>query len=82
MLAAEAAVAALADNRSTDVLAGYPAAFQNSWLHTELNQARNFKAWMSKGLYLGTLMVGLEQKVLGGNMPWTVHLKHADHECL
>lgn len=82
MLAAEAAVAALADNRSADVLAGYPTAFQNSWLHTELNQARNFKAWMSKGLYLGTLMVGLEQKVLGGNMPWTVHLKHADHECL
>jgi electron-transferring-flavoprotein dehydrogenase len=82
MLAAEAAVTALADNRAADVLAGYPTAFQNSWLHTELNQARNFKAWMSKGLYLGTLMVGLEQKVLGGNMPWTVHLKHADHECL
>ena len=82
MLAAGAAVAALHDNRSADILAGYPAAFQNSWLHTELNQARNFKAWMSKGLYLGTLMVGLEQKVLGGNMPWTVHLKHADHECL
>jgi electron-transferring-flavoprotein dehydrogenase len=37
---------------------------------------------MSKGLYLGTLMVGLEQKLLGGNMPWTIHLKHADHECL
>ena len=82
MLAAETAVAALHENRSADILAGYPAAFQNSWLHTELNQARNFKAWMSKGLYLGTLMVGLEQKVFGGNMPWTVHLKHADHECL
>jgi electron-transferring-flavoprotein dehydrogenase len=82
MLAAEAAVSALDDNRSADVLAGYPTAFQNSWLHTELNQARNFKPWMSKGLYIGTLMVGLEQKVLGGNMPWTVHLKHADHECL
>ena len=82
MLAAEAAVAALHDNRSADILAGYPAAFQNSWLHTELNRARNFKGWMSKGLYLGTLMVGLEQKVMGGNVPWTVHLKHADHECL
>ena len=82
MLAAEAAVAALQDNRSADILAGYPAAFQNSWLHTELNRARNFKGWMSKGLYLGTLMVGLEQKVMGGNVPWTVHLKHADHECL
>ena len=82
MLAAEAAVAALNDNRSADILAGYPAAFQNSWLYTELNRARNFKGWMSKGLYLGTLMVGLEQKVMGGNVPWTVHLKHADHECL
>jgi electron-transferring-flavoprotein dehydrogenase len=82
MLAAQAAVAALAENRSADVLAAYPSAFKNSWLHTELNQARNFKPWMSKGLYLGTLMVGLEQKILGGNMPWTIHLKHADHECL
>jgi electron-transferring-flavoprotein dehydrogenase len=82
MLAAEAAVAAISENRSADVLSSYPAAFQNSWLHTELNQARNFKPWMSKGLYLGTLMVGLEQKLLGGNVPWTVHVKHADHECL
>jgi len=82
MLAAEAAVVAISENRSADVLSAYPAAFQNSWLYTELNQARNFKPWMSKGLYLGTLMVGLEQKLLGGNVPWTVHIKHADHECL
>ena len=82
MLAAQAAVAAINENRSADILSAYPAAFQNSWLHNELNQARNFKPWMSKGLYLGTLMVGLEQKLLGGNAPWTVHIKHADHECL
>jgi len=82
MLAAQAAVTAINENRSADILSAYPAAFQNSWLHTELNQARNFKPWMSKGLYLGTLMVGLEQKLLGGNVPWTVHVKHADHECL
>lgn len=82
MLAAEAAVAAINENRFADVLSAYPTAFQNSWLYTELNQARNFKPWMSKGLYVGTLMVGLEQKLLGGNIPWTVHLKHADHECL
>ncbi|HAT38649.1 electron transfer flavoprotein-ubiquinone oxidoreductase [Polynucleobacter necessarius] len=82
MLAAEAVVAAINESRSADVPTAYSAAFQHSWLHTELNQARNFKPWMSKGLYLGTLMVGLEQKILGGNIPWTVHLKHADHECL
>ena len=34
MLAAEAAVAALSENRSHDMLAAYPAAFQNSWLYT------------------------------------------------
>ncbi len=37
---------------------------------------------MSKGLYVGTMMVGFEQKVLGGNVPWTLHHHHADHECL
>ena len=82
MLAAQAAVSAINENRSADVLSSYPAAFQNSWLYTELKEARNFKPWMSKGLYLGTIMVGLEQKLLGGNVPWTVHVKHADHECL
>jgi electron-transferring-flavoprotein dehydrogenase len=37
---------------------------------------------MGKGLYLGTLMVGIEQKLLGGNVPWTIHTKFADHEYL
>ena len=82
MLAAEAAVAALADNRTNDILSAYPNAFRSSWLHTELHQARNFKPWMSKGLYMGTLMVGIEQKLFGGNVPWTMHLHHSDHECL
>jgi electron-transferring-flavoprotein dehydrogenase len=82
MLAAEAAVSAIAENRSGDILSAYPTAFENSWLHTELHQARNFKPWMSKGLYLGTLMVGLEQNLFGGNPPWTIHNRRADHECL
>jgi electron-transferring-flavoprotein dehydrogenase len=82
MLAADAAVNAIIENRSNDILSAYPSAFENSWLHTELNQARNFKPWMAKGLYLGTAMVGLEQKLLGGNPPWTIHNRHADHECL
>jgi electron-transferring-flavoprotein dehydrogenase len=82
MLAADAAVNAIAENRSNDILSAYPSAFENSWLHTELHQARNFKPWMAKGLYLGTAMVGLEQKLLGGNPLWTIHNRHADHECL
>jgi len=82
MMAAEAAFDAVTSGRAADELTAYPAAFKKSWLHTELNKARNFKPWMAKGLYLGTLMVGIEQKLLGGNVPWTIHNTHADHECL
>jgi len=82
MLAAEAAFDAVQAGRQSDELTAYPEAFKTSWLHTELHRARNFKQWMSKGLYLGTLMVGIEQKLLGGNVPWTLHHHHADHEML
>jgi electron-transferring-flavoprotein dehydrogenase len=37
---------------------------------------------MSKGLYVGTLMVGIEQKLFGGRVPWTLRHRHADHETL
>jgi len=82
MLAAEAAYNAVTSGRQHDELSAYPTAYAGSWLHDELHRTRNFKQWMSKGLYLGTVMVGLEQKVLGGNVPWTLHHKHADHEML
>ncbi|MEY3057364.1 MAG: hypothetical protein RI941_87 [Pseudomonadota bacterium] len=82
MLAADAVLSALSENRSNDILTAYPSAFKNSWLYDELKRARNFKSWMSKGLYLGTLMVGIEQKLLGGNVPWTIHQRKADYEYL
>ena len=82
MLAAEAAFEAVGAGRAQDELTAYPDAFKTSWLHAELNRSRNFKQWMAKGLYTGTLMVGIEQKVFGGNVPWTLHHQHADHECL
>ena len=82
MLAAEAAFAALQVGRSADELDAYGAAFQDSWLFDELYRARNFKQWMSGGLYSGTLMVGVEQTLLGGKFPWTLHHHHADHESL
>jgi electron-transferring-flavoprotein dehydrogenase len=82
MMAAEAAFEAVQAGRQADELTAYPESFDRSWLKTELYRARNFKQWMSKGLYLGTFMVGLEQKVLGGNVPWTLHHQHADNETL
>ena len=82
MLAAESAFDALEAGRTSDELASYPDAFRASWLHTELYRARNFKPWMSKGLYTGTLMVGVDQVVFGGRAPWTLHHQHADNETL
>ncbi|MFC5400166.1 electron transfer flavoprotein-ubiquinone oxidoreductase [Undibacterium jejuense] len=82
MLAADAVFAALGENRQYDEITAYSAAFEASWLHEELHKARNFKPWMSKGLYLGTLMVGIDQVVFGGKAPWTLRHTHADHECL
>jgi electron-transferring-flavoprotein dehydrogenase len=82
MLAAEAAYDALVAGRSGDELVAYPAAFRSSWLYQELHRARNFKPWMAKGLLFGTLMVGVDQILLRGRAPWTLHHAHADHETL
>src|SRR5262245_12636965 len=82
MLAAEAAVAALKAGRSSDELAAYPESFRSSWLYDELHKARNFKPWMSKGLYLGSMMVGIDQVLFRGKAPWTLRHGHADHETL
>jgi len=79
MLAAEAAFDAVVAERSYDELAAYPAAFESSWLKDELHQTRNFKAWMDKGLYAGTLMFGFDQVVLRGKAPWTLHRSTPDH---
>jgi electron-transferring-flavoprotein dehydrogenase len=82
MLAADAAADALQAGRSHDELSSYPEAFRASWLHDELYRARNFKPWMAKGLHTGSLMFGIDQVLLRGKAPWTLHHKHADHETL
>ncbi|MDY3330928.1 MAG: electron transfer flavoprotein-ubiquinone oxidoreductase [Pelistega sp.] len=82
MLAAEAAFEALNADRARDELTTYPEAFEKSWLFEELNKARNFKQWFKKGRTIATIMTGIEQKLLGGKMPWTIHRTKADHECL
>jgi electron-transferring-flavoprotein dehydrogenase len=80
MIAADAAHEALAAGRARDELRAYPEAFRASWLYDELHRARNFKPWMSKGLYAGTLMFGIDQVLFRGRAPWTLHHKGGDHE--
>ncbi len=79
MLAAEAAFDAIVAGRQHDELSAYPQAFENSWLFTELNKARNFKQWFKKGRTVGTLMTGIEQFLLKGHIPWTIHRDQPDH---
>jgi electron-transferring-flavoprotein dehydrogenase len=83
MLAAEALVPALQARRRADELAAYPEAFEKSWLHAELKQARNFKLWFKKGNTIGALMTGVEQWLLPRlgiqSPPWTLSGGVPDH---
>ncbi|MDB5817203.1 MAG: etfD, partial [Rhizobacter sp.] len=83
MLAADAAYDAIVAGRQHDELSAYPIAFEASWLHTELDKARNFKQWFKKGRTVATLMTGIEQWFLPKlgihSPPWTIHRTKPDH---
>ena len=81
-LAANAAFDAIQAGRQHDVLSAYPEAFEQSWLFTELNKARNFKSWFKYGLTVASLMNGVEQFALRGHIPWTLRRDKPDHAYL
>jgi electron-transferring-flavoprotein dehydrogenase len=82
MLAADAVADALALGRTRDELHAYPEAFKASWLYEELHRTRNFKPYMKKGLWLGSLLFGIEQKLFKGRVPWTLAARRPDHAAL
>ena len=86
MLAADAAYEAVTAGRQHDELSAYPKAYETSWLAEELNQAKNFKGWFKKGLYIGTVMTGVEQWLLPklgiNSPPWTIHRTQPDYAML
>ncbi|MDN5938838.1 MAG: electron transfer flavoprotein-ubiquinone oxidoreductase [Salinisphaera sp.] len=83
MLAADAAVVALAEGRSHDLLTGYSEAFCDSWLHEELQASRNFGPALHKyGAVLGGALNYIEQSLLRGRVSWTLRDKRPDHETL
>ena len=60
MLAADAAFAALAQDKSdAQALSAYQRAFEDSWAYKELHAARNFHQGFEGGLFLGMLNAGL-----------------------
>jgi electron-transferring-flavoprotein dehydrogenase len=86
MLAAQAAYEAVTAGRAGDELTAFPQAFEQSWLYKELNQARNFKQWFKKGLWMGSFMTGIEHWLLPKlgikSPPWTIHREKPDHAML
>ena len=69
-------------DRPTPVLAQYPRLLKQSWLYDELHKARNVRPAFSRfGLIFGLLYSVLDQILLRGKAPWTLHHKKADHLC-
>jgi len=79
MLAGAAAHEAVSAGRSADELLAYPQALEKSWLWQDLYTTRNFKPYMDRGLYAGSLLFGIDQLLLRGRAPWTLHRHTPDH---
>jgi len=86
MLGAEAAYAALVENRQHDEFAAYSDAFRASWAYRDLYKVRNVKPGLKWGNTLGTLHGGLHMWLndlkLGALVGWTLHHGKPDNECL
>ena len=63
-------------------LSSYEDKFKNSWVYKELHQARNVKPSFQLGLIPAMIFTGIDQKLFGGKLPFTLQHKHADHETL
>jgi len=81
MLAAETVAAALqAGDQGRSDLVGYAAAFRESWLYSELHQARNFGPALHKfGTFLGGAFNWIQHNLCGGRMFFTLKDRSSDH---
>lgn len=80
MLAAEAIYKAIEAGRENDEVTEYTEAFNNSWLYEDNHKARNFVPAMHKyGTWFGGAFVFVEQNIMGGNMPLTLHDTSLDY---
>ncbi len=84
MLAAEAAAAAIAANRTSDELTAYQPALNDSWIATELKLVKNSEPCVAKyGNAIGTILAGTDMwmRTLKIGLPITMK-HHADHTTL
>ena len=81
IVAAESIYEYISDNLES--LNNFEDRFKLSWAYKELFSARNVKPFITKfGLFLGTILTGIDQIFFRGRLPFTLNHSHADHETL
>lgn len=66
------------DVEGASVVSRYPQLLADSWVWSELYQARNIRPAFRMGLYGGLAYAAVDTLLLRGRAPWTFH-HHADH---
>ena len=83
MIAAETIFSEFYKEDANNNLENYEDNFINSWVEKELHKARNFLPFIhSFGTLLGVMLAGMDQLIFRGKLPFTLHHKTPDHECL
>ena len=83
MLAAEAIYEAVVAERQHDEVLDYTLKYKHSWLYEDNRLARNFSPAMHRmGTWMGGAFNFIEQNVLAGNMPLTIHDNLRDYDQL
>ncbi|WP_414707120.1 electron transfer flavoprotein-ubiquinone oxidoreductase [Psychrobacter sp. UBA5136] len=83
MLAAEAIFEALQAGREHDDVVAYSTMYKESWLYQDNYEARNFSPAMHRmGQWMGGAFNFIEQNLLGGKMPLTIHDNQYDYDQL
>ena len=82
MLAAESVFEAFeAGDEGGSELVAHEERVKNSWVYAELYKARNFEPAQHKfGAFFGAAFTFLDQNIMRGRMPFTMHNRVPDHE--
>ena len=83
MLAAEAIFEAVQAGRQHDEVEAFTTMYNESWLYEDNYEARNFAPAMHRmGQWMGGAFTFLEQNLMGGKMPLTIHDNQKDYDQL
>ncbi|SLJ85748.1 electron-transferring-flavoproteindehydrogenase [Psychrobacter sp. DAB_AL43B] len=83
MLAAEAIFEALQADRQHDEVVTFTTMYKESWLYQDNYEARNFAPAMHRmGQWMGGAFNFIEQNLMGGKMPLTIHDNLYDYDQL